>query len=211
MGLIDKISSVTIGVLNNMSNSMACKNTIHGINTLVKSATPVILDGVVKDVIHASSTKIDTEAINDLIRVKRAIAVFNDLDKREPHVNLVPFEIISLVNSITNEINKLLNEFGEDKICVDEFLITYFIRKFEVPKQYSRKVFEILTDNFAIENKTIRDAYNLYNDVFDFETFGAKLVNKNIDNIGDNIDKLYNNRMKEQAFDGGKKVRKFVK
>ena len=31
MGLIDKISSVTIGVLNNMSNSMACKNTIHGI------------------------------------------------------------------------------------------------------------------------------------------------------------------------------------
>lgn len=210
MGLIGSIGSVTIGVLNGVFSKLTCKNTVQGINTLVKCATPLILDGVIKDVIHTTAS-IDTTDIDDLIKVKRAIATINDLDRREPNVNLVPFEIISLVNSITNEINKLLNEFGEDAIYVDELLITYFIRKFDVPKQYSRKVFEILSDNFTIENKTIRDAYNICDENYNFETYGGRIWKNNDDIDKDYIIKIYKQRMKEQSNDYGKKAKRFVK
>ena len=211
MGLIEKVAGVTISALNNVIGKVPCKNTIYGINTIVKSATPVILEGIVKDVIHTTKD-IDMTSIDDLIRAKRTIAVLNELDYREPQVNLVPFEIISLVNSMTNEINKLLNEFGEDKICVDEMLITYFINKFNVPKQYAKKVFQILSDNFCVENRSIRDAYNIYSDVFEFETHGGEILNNNINIVNNsNIDKIFKEKIQNQSNDGGKKVKKFVR
>lgn len=211
MGIVEKVAGITISALNNVIGKVPCKNTISGINTIVKSATPVILEGIVKDVIH-STKNIDMTSVDDLIRAKRTIAVLNELDCREPQVNLVPFEIISLVNSITNEINKLLNEFGEDKVYVDEFLITYFINTFNVPKQYAKKVFQILSNNFCIENKSIRDAYHIYDDVFEFETHGGEILKDNI-NIANNsnIDKIFKEKIQNQSNDGNKKVKKFVR
>lgn len=212
MGLIEKVAGVTIRALNNVIGKVPCKNTIHGINTIVKSATPVILEGVVKDVIHAAAKDIDMTGVDELIRVKRTIAVLNELDHREPQVNLVPFEIISLVNSISNEINKLLNEFGEDKVYVDELLLTYFINKFNVPKPYAKKVFEILSDNFCVENRSMRDAYNLFDTVGKFETHGGELLNDNINIVNNpSIDELFKEKIQNQSNDKGKKVRQFVR
>lgn len=212
MGLIDKIAGVTVNALNAVIGKVPCGNTIHGINTIVKSATPVILEGVVRDVIHTAAKDVDMTGVDELIRVKRTIAVLNELDQREPQVNLVPFEIISLVNSISNEINKLLNEFGEDKVYVDELLLTYFINKFNVPKSYAKKVFEILSDNFCIENRSMRDAYNLFDNVCKFETHGGKILNDNNEILNNrNIEKLFKQRMQEQSNNGGKKVKNFVR
>lgn len=212
MGLFEKVASVTIGALNNVAGKIACKNTIYGLGNIVKTATPIILEGVVKDVIHNAAKDIDVTGVDELLRVKRTIAVLNELDQREPQVNLVPFELISLVNSISNEINKLLNEFGEDKVYVDELLLTYFINKFNVPKQYVKKVFEILSDNFCVENRSMRDAYNLFDTVCKFETHGGEILNNDI-NIANNpsIDKLFKERIQNQSNDRGKKVRQFVR
>lgn len=211
MGLIEKVAGVTISALNNVIGRVPCKNTINGINNIVKSATPVILEGVVRDVIHTAAKDIDMTGVDELIRVKRTIAVLNELDHREPQVNLVPFEIISLVNSISNEINKLLNEFGEDKIYVDELLLTYFINKFDVPKPYAKKVFEILSDNFCVENRSMRDAYNLFDSVCKFETHGGEILNDNIDIVNNsNINKIFKEKIQNQS-NGNKKVKKFVR
>lgn len=212
MGLFEKVASVTIGALNNVVGKVAYKNTLHGLGSIVKSATPIILEGVVKDVIHSAAKDIDVTGVDELLRVKRTIAVLNELDQREPQVNLVPFELISLVNSISNEINKLLNEFGEDKVYVDELLLTYFINKFNVPKPYAKKVFEILSDNFCVENRSMRDAYNLFDTVCKFETYGGEILNDNI-NIANNpsIDTLFKEKIQNQSNDKGKKVRQFVR
>lgn len=211
MGLIEKVAGVTISALNNVIGRVPCKNTIYGINNIVKSATPVILEGVVRDVIHTAAKDIDMTGVDELIRVKRTIAVLNELDHREPQVNLVPFEIISLVNSISNEINKLLNEFGEDKVYVDELLLTYFINKFNVPKPYAKKVFEILSDNFCVENRSMRDAYNLFDTVCKFETHGGEILNDNIDIVNNsNINKIFKDKIQNQS-NGNKKVKKFVR
>ena len=212
MGVFEKVASVTIGALNNVVGKVAYKNTLNSLGNIVKSATPIILEGVVKDVIHNAAKDIDVSGVDELLRVKRTIAVLNELDQREPQVNLVPFELISLVNSISNEINKLLNEFGEDRVYVDELLLTYFINKFNVPKQYSKKVFEILSDNFCIENRSMRDAYNLFDTVCKFETHGGEILNDDI-NIANNpsIDKLFKEKIQSQSNDGNKKVRKFVR
>ena len=212
MGLFEKVAGVTISALNNVIGKVPCKNTIYGINNIVKSATPVILEGVVRDVIHTAAKDIDMSGIDELIRAKRTIAILNELDHREPQVNLVPFEIISLVNSITNEINKLLNEFGEDKVYVDELLLSYFINKFNVPKQYAKKVFEILSDNFCVENRSMRDAYNLFDTVCKFETHGGEILHDDINIVNNpSIDKLFKERIQNQSNGGNKKVKKFVR
>ena len=212
MGLFEKVASVTIGALNNVVGKTAYKNTLQGLGNIVKSATPIILEGVVKDVIHNAAKDIDVTGADELLRVKRTIAVLNELDQREPQVNLVPFELISLVNSISNEINKLLNEFGEDKVYVDELLLTYFINKFNVPKAYAKKVFEILSDNFCVENRSMRDAYNLFDTVCKFETHGGEILNNDI-NIANNpsIDELFKEKIQNQSNDKSKKVRQFVR
>ena len=212
MGLFEKVASVTIGALNNVVGKTAYKNTLHGLGNIVKSATPIILEGVVKDVIHNAAKDIDVTGADELLRVKRTIAVLNELDQREPQVNLVPFELISLVNSISNEINKLLNEFGEDKVYVDELLLTYFINKFNVPKAYAKKVFEILSDNFCVENRSMRDAYNLFDTVCKFETHGGEILNNDI-NIANNpsIDELFKEKIQNQSNNKSKKVRQFVR
>lgn len=212
MGLFEKVAGVTISALNNVVGKVAYKNTLYGLGNIVKSATPIILKGVVKDVIHNAAKDIDVSGVDELLRVKRTIAVLNELDQREPQVNLVPFELISLVNSISNEINKLLNEFGEDKVYVDELLLTYFINKFNVPKQYAKKVFEILSDNFCVENRSMRDAYNLFDTVCKFETHGGEILNDDINIVNNpSIDKLFKERIQNQSNDKSKKVRQFVR
>lgn len=212
MGLFEKVAGVTISALNNVVGKVAYKNTLYGLGNIVKSATPIILEGVVKDVIHNATKDIDVTGVDELLRVKRTIAVLNELDQREPQVNLVPFELISLVNSISNEINKLLNEFGEDKVYVDELLLTYFINKFNVPKQYAKKVFEILSDNFCVENRSMRDAYNLFDTVCKFETHGGEILNDDINIVNNpSIDKLFKERIQNQSNDKSKKVRQFVR
>ena len=212
MGLFEKVAGVTISALNNVVGKVAYKNTLYGLGNIVKSATPIILEGVVKDVIHNATKDIDVTGVDELLRVKRTIAVLNELDQREPQVNLVPFELISLVNSISNEINKLHNEFGEDKVYVDELLLTYFINKFNVPKQYAKKVFEILSDNFCVENRSMRDAYNLFDTVCKFETHGGEILNDDINIVNNpSIDKLFKERIQNQSNDKSKKVRQFVR
>lgn len=210
MSLINKIGGVAVGVLNSVTNKISCKNTISGINSVFKTATPLILNGVVKDVIHAATIDVDMSDIDELIRIKRTIATLNELDNREPNVAIAPFEIVSLVNSISNEINKLLNEFGEDKVFVDEFLIHYFIRQFNVPKMYVNKIFDILCNNYCIENKSIRDAYNLFYNAEEFETCGAQILKEKDVNV-DAIEKIYRQKMKEQSQDCSKKVKQFVR
>lgn len=203
MGLVDKISRIAIGVLDNIPY----KKTISGINKIFKVATPLILNNVVENALHSSTEDINFSDIEKLMMVKRNIGILNDIDRSEPTVDLVSFELISLVNSITNEINKLLSKFGEENVYIDELLIYYFINKFKVPKIYANKVFDILCNEYAIENKSIRDAYSLFegSDENSFETNGGRILKYNEVN-DDLLYNLYKSRMMEQAKNHSKKV-----
>ena len=106
-------------------------------------------------------------------------------------IDLVSYEIMNCVNSISNAINELIEELGENNVFIDELLIGYFIQKFNVPAKYVDKVYRILENSYAIENKCLRDGIKLNGTKIkkkDMETDGGKEILKHrkhgdIDNI----------------------------
>ena len=173
--MIKKICNKTLNIIGNIIDNVSSEPLMSAIKYTVKAATPIIIK-TVRDLYSSDDSSYCTN-ITENMNTKRQVAVMNNM--MGDNVELIPFEILNCVNSITTAINELIDELGEENVFIDELLIGYFIQKFNIPAKYVDKVYRILENNYAIENKCIRD--------------GLK-INK------------FNVKKKELETDGGKKI-----
>lgn len=211
MGLIEKIGSTTIKCLNGVVGALTNENTLKAIEYTTKAAAPLIVKGV-KDILKTEYTP-ENDYISEL-SLKKQVALINDIDGAQ--VDLVPFEILNMVNTITKAINDLMDEVGEENVFIDELLIVYLINRFNVPPKYVDKVYRIIKDNYAIENKCIRDGLKISKKGFktkekDLETEGGKKIVESKKEFDPNtINTIFDERVMSKTQDSGKKIRKFV-
>lgn len=159
----------TIGAV---ASAVTSEPVVSAIKYTAKAATPLILKSI-SDSCH-SDNKFNYDIARD-IETKEQVALMNKFMGNE--ICVVPYDILNAVNAISNAINKLLYDLGEDNAYVDEILITYFIQQFKVPQKYADVVFRILEDNYALENQCIRDGVKIINNTAkkkNLETIGAK-------------------------------------
>lgn len=210
MGLSKMIGEKSISVLGGIINTLTSDTVLEALKCTAKLATPLIIKGV-RDIFN-TNIPLDKN-FTDGLQTKRQVAVVNSV-MGEP-VDLIPFEILNSVNTITTAINELINEVGEENVFIDELLIAYFIQKFDVPAKYVDKVYRILENNYAIENKCIRDGVKINKFKVkkkDLETVGGKevLKQKKEEDVDSRIiDKIFDKLVMDDM-GNDKEVKKFI-
>lgn len=210
MGLSKMIGEKSISVLGGIINTLTSDTVLEALKCTAKLATPLIIKGV-RDIFN-TNIPLDKN-FTDGLQTKRQVAVVNSV-MGEP-VDLIPFEILNSVNTITTAINELINEVGEENVFIDELLIAYFIQKFDVPAKYVDKVYRILENNYAIENKCIRDGVKINKFKVkkkDLETIGGKevLKQKKEEDVDSRIiDKIFDKLVMDDV-GNDKEVKKFI-
>lgn len=211
MSLLRNVANTTIKCLNDVVGALTNDNTLKAIQYTAKAAAPLIVKGV-RDIL-----KTDYIPENDYISelsFKKQVALINDIDGAQ--VDLAPFEILNTVNTITKAINDLMDEVGEENVFIDELLIVYLINRFNVPPKYVDKVYRILKDNYAIENKCIRDGLKISKKGFklkenELETEGGKKIIESKKEVDPNvINTIFDERVISKTQNSSKKIKKFV-
>jgi hypothetical protein len=195
MSLLNSFVNIVTGVIDTVSSS---EPLIGALKFTAKAVAPILLSNI--NDTYKSDIKYRTN-ISETIENKRQVGVMNGV--MGENIDLVSYEILNCVNSISNAINELIEELGENNVYIDELLISYFIQKFNVPQKYVDKVYRILENSYAIENKCLRDGIKLNNFKVkkkEMETDGGKEILKqrkhgDIDNIM--IDKALANLIME--------------
>lgn len=173
MGLFKSFANIVTGVIDNVASS---EPLISALKFTAKAVTPIILSNI--NDTYNSNIKYRTN-ISETMDNKRQVGVMNGV--MGENIDLVSYEILNCVNSISNAINELVEELGENNVYIDELLISYFIQKFNVPQKYVDKVYRILENSYAIENKCLRDGIKLNNFKVkkkEMETDGGKEILK---------------------------------
>ncbi len=182
MSLLKSFMNVVSGVVETVTSEPI----VGALKFTAKAVTPLLMS-TINDT-YKSNVTYKTN-ISEAMDNKRQVGVMNRVMGED--IDLVSYEILSCVNSISNAINELIEELGENNVFIDELLIGYFIQKFNVPAKYVDKVYRILENSYAIENKCLRDGIKLNGTKIkkkDMETDGGKEILKHrkhgdIDNV----------------------------
>ena len=182
MSLLKSFMNVVSGVVETVTSEPI----VGALKFTAKAVTPLLMS-TINDT-YKSNVTYKTN-ISEAMDNKRQVGVMNRVMGED--IDLVSYEIMNCVNSISNAINELIEELGENNVFIDELLIGYFIQKFNVPAKYVDKVYRILENSYAIENKCLRDGIKLNGTKIkkkDMETDGGKEILKHrkhgdIDNI----------------------------
>lgn len=193
MGLFKSLCNIAMDAVTNVVDAVTSEPLLNALKFTAKAVTPIILSSV--NDTYNSNVSYKTN-INESMNNKRQVGVMNGVMGED--IDLVSYEILNCVNSISVAINELVEELGESNVYIDELLIGYFIQKFNVPTKYVDKVYRILETSYAIENKCLRDGLKLNNTKIkkkEMETDGGKEILKqrkhgDIDNII--VDKAFN-------------------
>lgn len=193
MGLFKSLCNIAMDAVTNVVDAVTSEPLLNALKFTAKAVTPIILSNV--NDTYNSNVSYKTN-INESMNNKRQVGVMNGVMGED--IDLVSYEILNCVNSISVAINELVEELGESNVYIDELLIGYFIQKFNVPTKYVDKVYRILETSYAIENKCLRDGLKLNNTKIkkkEMETDGGKEILKqrkhgDIDNII--VDKAFN-------------------
>jgi len=174
MGIINSLCNKAIGVLSGVVDTVTSEPLMSAIKFTAKAVAPIILSTVNET--YNSDIRYRTN-ISENMENKRQVGVMNGVMGED--IDLVSYEILNCVSSISNAINELIDELGENNVFIDELLIGYFIQKFNVPAKYVDKVYRILENSYAIENKCLRDGVKLNNGKIkkkELETEGGKVI-----------------------------------
>ena len=172
MGLINGLCNIIGDVVSTVAGSPL----IPALKYTAKAAVPILLNNLNNT--YNSSANYQNN-ISSCLDVNRQVAVANNVMGED--IDLVSFEIMSCVNTISQAINEMISELGEENVFIDEILIGYFIQKFKVPARYADRVYRILENNYMIENKCLRDGIRLNNGNVkkkELETGGGKQILK---------------------------------
>ena len=210
MGMMKKIGEISLDVISKVINSLNEDN-LKAIEKTVIIAAPLIIK-TINDVFN-TDIKVNDNT-KKTIETKRSVSILNDTLGYES--DMISFEILNYVTSISNSINKIMNELGEENVFIDELLISYFIKKFNVPAEIVDKVYRILKDRYAIENLSLRDGTVItsfkHPKKKDMKTPGGIMKidrNSDIDNkITNDIYKKKINKIAEELND--KKIKEFI-
>lgn len=210
MGMMKKIGEISLDVISKVINSLNEDN-LKAIEKTAIIAAPLIIK-TINDVFN-TDIKVNDNT-KKTIETKRSVSILNDTLGYES--DMISFEILNYVTSISNSINKIMNELGEENVFIDELLISYFIKKFNVPVEIVDKVNRILKDRYAIENLSLRDGTVItsfkHPKKKDMKTPGGIMKidrNSDIDNeITNDIYKKKINKIAEELND--KKIKEFI-